>query len=186
MKKFLMVCSLLLSFNAFASDHGSVHIAYLHTNIKHQQLEVDSQVFFNLSDRVKKALEHEIPLHFNVEFRLVVKNSFLGFDYEEVVLSKTHQITLLYLGYDNKYHISNQRSQINQSFSHLNSALRTFGTIEGFNIVNLAKLPKNKEYSIELRVKLNPWKLPTPLIIESFTNSSWFLSSNWYKTRVLI
>lgn len=90
MKLFVATLLFFMNFSCFADDISppslppSLHISYLHQHIADKQLKINSQVMFRLSSEMKKALEHEIPLTFDVELRILEKNSFLGFNYEKV------------------------------------------------------------------------------------------------------
>lgn len=90
----------------------------------------------------------------------------------------------MYFNYSKQFIISNKRNQSSQKFNSLDSALRTFGTLYNFKIMDLNDFDTNKEYSIAFRVKFNRWHLPTPLIIDSFLEASWYLSSDWHKAPI--
>lgn len=172
-----------LSFSMPQLQH-TIHIHYLYSYFKQQQLKIDSQVMFRLSNEMEKALEHEIPLSFDIEFVLLENNQFFGIEYQSEKQSINYQITLSYFGYNKQYIITNERTQINQNFNNLKDALRTFGTLREFTITNLAKLNPKQKYTLKFRVKFDPWQLPTPLIINSFVNTDWYLSSEWFQKNV--
>lgn len=176
----LLLC--LASFSLFANDKivkpSSIHISYFHPYFEAGKLRIDSQVMFSLSPEMEQALQHQIPLTFDIEVKLLEQQAFY---FEREVKTIHYQIKVLYFNYSHKFIISNQRSQANQSFTSLKDALQTFGTIRNFKIIDLADLSSDKTYSIAFRVSFNRWKLPTPLIIDSFLDKSWYLASDWRK-----
>ncbi len=200
MKLFLLACLVLLPLGCFASKDvnlitdldikpvpvPSIGISYFFQQADAKQLTIDSQVIFILSDEMKKALEHEIPLYFDVELRVLEKKEFLMIGYQKLHHTISYQISLSHSNYDNLFIITNMRRQSHQTFNTLQEALRTFGTLRNFNVMNLADFDKNKAYSIEFRVKFNRWMLPTALIINSFIDSNWYLSSDWHRVKIKV
>jgi len=200
MKLFLLACLVLLPLGCFASKDvnlttdldvkpvpvPSIDISYFFQQADAGQLTIDSQVIFILSDEMKKALGHEIPLYFDVELRVLEENELLKISYQKRHHSISYQISLSHSNYDNLFIITNMHRQSQQIFNTLQEALRTFGTLRNFNVMNLADFDKNKAYSIEFRVKFNRWMLPTALIINSFIDPNWYLSSDWHRVKIKV
>lgn len=185
----LLTLFLWLPSNSLAEDKNglntsAINIAYLHDYVDQQQLLVDSQVIFLLSQEMKDALHHEIPLTFDIEFKLVEKTSLLGITYHRERKHIEYQSKIYFLGFNNQYFISNTRSTSLQVFNNLNDALETFGTIQSFNITNLAELHPSAIYNLEFRIAFNRWELPTPLIINSLIDTDWYLSSGWKSIEI--
>ena len=188
MRIWLFSLLFLSSAALFAEDNlstpGSIHISYFHPHFKAEKLLIDSQVMFTLSTEMEKALKHNIPLTFDIEFKVFEENKLFGFNYQSTFKTVHYQIKVSYFNYSHQFIISNQRSQASQMFNSLEDAMRTFGTIRNFELINLADLSTDKEYSIAFKVSFNRWKLPTALIIDSLTNENWYLASDWREMTI--
>ncbi len=182
---FISFWLIIFSVQAYSKNTPSINVAYLHANIIEQQLKVDSQVVFNFSERMYQAIKHDIPLTFDVQFRLVKNKRFLGINYRLTKERINYQIKIAYSNYNNKYFIYNKRTHNKQYFHTINDALLTFGTIRDFKITTTANLDPTAQYSIKFRLVLNKWQLPTQLIIEALTSRNWRLSNQWNSTLIL-
>lgn len=179
---------LLLGFSTLsqaADDHtSSIQIIYFNDYQDNQQLVVDASVQFQFQKTVLTALQHEIPLTFNTEIELNEVHSILGMNMHRNRVTIQYQSQLQYFGYNQRYIISNKRNKKVQSFNNLKDALHTLGTLSSFRITDLAELHPNTLYAIKLRVSLNKWQLPTPLIIDALWSSDWHLDSDWSNIQI--
>lgn len=179
---------LLLGFSALsqaADDRtSSIQIIYFNDYQDNQQLVVDASVQFQFQKTVLTALQHEIPLTFNTEIELNEVHSILGMNMHRNRVTIQYQSQLQYFGYNQRYIISNKRNKKVQSFNNLKDALHTLGTLSSFRITDLAELHPNTLYAIKMRVSLNKWQLPTPLIIDALWSSDWHLDSDWSNIQI--
>ncbi|RUM90176.1 MAG: DUF4390 domain-containing protein [Thiomicrospira sp.] len=185
-KRLSLVITLGFSSFIYAADTppSSIQILYLNDYQDNQQLVLDASVRFQFKEPVLTALQHEIPLTFNTEIELNEVHSLLGFNMHRNRVTIQYQSQLQYFGYSQLYVISNKRNKKVQSFSNLKDALYTLGTLSNFRITDLADLHPNTLYAIKMRVSLNKWQLPTPLIIDALWSSDWHLDSDWSNIQI--
>lgn len=175
----------LLAFNLSAyADDNPIHIRYLNDYQSDQQLLLDSSIRFSLPDEILKAVQHEIPLTFETEIELNEVHPMLGIEIERNRVHIRYQTQLRYIGFNRRYIISNRRNNQVQAFENLKDALQTLGTLSNFKLTDLADLHPDTTYIINMRVRLNKWELPTPLIIDSLFRQNWHLDSGWRSIEI--
>jgi hypothetical protein len=170
--------------NELPSTKGMIHIDQLSDYHENQQLKVDAQVNIVLSQRMKDALQHEIPLTFETELQLNERFNFLGLNLTRNRVHILYKTKLYYFTYNGLYFITNLRNGQTQSFESLKEALNTLGTIDNFMLTDLAELHPNTRYTLKLRLKFDPWDLPSPLLIETLVSQDWHLSSGWHDVTI--
>lgn len=149
-----------------------------------QKLLFDSQSRFKLPEAVVSAINHEIPLTFKTEIRLSENSQYLGFSYERTRASFEYQTRLYVEGVNRRYFLYNSRNLKEQSFASLESALLTLGTLQSFPIINLSELHPKQHYTLKIRISLDHWQLPAPLLMEALFKSHWKLNSGWYEVSI--
>lgn len=167
-----------------ASAHADIQVLNLNDYQMDQRLVLDASVLFQLNANITEAVNHEVPLTFTTEIELNETYSLIGFEIPRNRVTIQYESQLNFFGFNKIYVITNKRNQKVQSFSNLSEALKTMGTLSNFYIANLAELHPDTLYTIKLRVSLNKWKLPTPLIIESMWNPAWELDSGWHQIQI--
>lgn len=170
--------------NSSQPEAGQIDISYLNDYHHDQQLKVDADVGITLPQPMLDALHHEIPLTFITQFELDERFNFMGINLNRTRTQIKYKTKLYYFTYNNLYFITNLRNRQTQSFENLKDALKTLGTIDNFNITDLSELHPSTLYTIKLRVKFDPWELPSPLLIHTLISRDWYLSSGWHKIEI--
>lgn len=176
--------SLIMTFVGAPVAQADIQVRYLNDYQIDQQLVLDARVDFKLDPMITEAVNHEIPLNFITEIELNESTSLMGFNLSRNRVTIVYESQLNYFGFNQIYVITNKRNQKVQSFSSLSEALRTMGTLSNFNLANLSDLHPDTLYTIKIRVSLNQWKLPTPLILDALWNSAWQLDSGWHQIQI--
>lgn len=145
-------------------------------------LKIDSNSRINLNETVLQALKHEVPLHFTIQIQLTETNQLLGVKYQRKRKEIDYTIKLEAFGLKQQYRLSNSRNGQVQTFQQLEAALDTLTTIKGFNIAELSELHPRQTYRLKMRIHLNRWKLPAPLLLETLFQPQWQLDSQWFET----
>ncbi len=180
----LSIISLMASLTTVAQASNEIMIMHVSDYQQDQMLLLDSESRFKLPAAVITAINHEIPLTFKTEIRLIEKNQRLGIDYDRTRVSIEYQTRLYIEGVNQRYFLYNSRNLKTQSFITLESALLTLGTLQSFPIIKLSELHPKKHYTLEMRISLDHWQLPAPLLMESLFKSQWQLSSGWYEVDI--
>lgn len=151
---------------------------------KNKQLLIDSESRFNLPQAVIDAVHHEIPLSFITRIELTEATKTLGFKYERTRNVIEYRTDLYAYGVNRLYALYNHRNQKAQSFTTLEEALQTLATLQAFPIASLSELHPEQRYTLRMKISLDYWKLPAPLILEALTTSTWQLESQWFETSL--
>lgn len=149
-----------------------------------QKLFLNSQSIFNLPEAVISAINHEIPLTFKTEIRLSENSQRFGFNYKRTRVAIEYQTRLYVEGVNRRYFLYNSRNLKEQSFASLESALLTLGTLQSFPVIKLSELHPKQLYTLKIRISLDRWQLPAPLLIESLFKEHWQLDSDWYELSI--
>ncbi|WEJ62903.1 DUF4390 domain-containing protein [Thiomicrorhabdus lithotrophica] len=151
---------------------------------QNKQLLIDSESRFNLPQEVIDAVHHEIPLSFNTRIELTERKSLLGFGYERSRNIIEYRTDLYAYGVNRLYALYNHRNKKTQTFITIDEALQTLATLQAFPVASLSELHPEQRYTLRMRISLDFWKLPTPLILEALTTSTWRLESQWFETSL--
>ena len=163
-----------------APTQARAQVQSLYDYQENQQLMLDAHIHVQLSEEMKTALAHEIPLVFITHIALEEARQFLGIPYDRARVTIEYRTQLQYFGFNQAWVLQNQRNRKVETFSNLDAALDTLGTMSGFALTDLAKLHPDTQYQIKLKLSLDPWQLPSPMLIETLISPSWHLESEWH------
>ncbi|WP_373019309.1 DUF4390 domain-containing protein [Thiomicrorhabdus sp.] len=178
----LISLSLLTGSNANASDE--IRIIQVTDYQEDQMLLFDSQTQFHLPDAILEALQNEIVITFETNIVFTEHHRLLGIKYDRERFNLSYQTQLIYSGFNNRYTLINERNNNVRHFSSLSQALSTLGTMVSFPVLPLSELHPGQKHTLKLRIRLNPWRLPAPLVLNSFIDSDWKLDSGWFETTI--
>jgi hypothetical protein len=99
-------------------------------------------------------------------------------DKEIATLTQTY--LLLYHALTEKYVIHNLNSGIQENYISLETALWSLGRVESLPLIDSNFLEPGKEYTFELRARLDIESLPAPMRPLAYISSDWQLQSDWY------
>ncbi|GAB6071346.1 hypothetical protein JCM30760_24430 [Thiomicrorhabdus hydrogeniphila] len=165
--------------------NNSITILQVHDYQQDKHLLIDSESRFNLPKAVIEAIHHEIPLSFKIQIELTESSKILGFHYQRTRNEISYNTDIYAFGVNRMYALFNNRNQKAESFRTIDEALTTLSTLQSFPIASLSELHPEQMYTLRMRISLDYWKLPAPLILEALlTPSVWQLDSQWYETTL--
>ncbi|WP_321325036.1 DUF4390 domain-containing protein [Thiomicrorhabdus sp.] len=165
--------------------HNSITILQVQDYQKNKQLLIDSESVFNLPPKVIEAIHHEIALSFKIQIELTEKTNLLGFNYQRTRNLISYNTDIYAYGVNRTYALYNNRNQKAESFRTIDEALTTLATLQAFPIASLSELHPEQMYTLRMRISLDFWKLPAPLLLEALLAPSvWQLDSQWYETTL--
>ena len=168
-----------------ANTGNSITILQVHDYQQDKHLLIDSESRFNLPEAVIEAIHHEIPLSFKIQIELTESSKILGFHYQRTRNVISYNTDIYAFGVNRMYALFNNRNQKAESFRTIDEALTTLSTLQSFPIASLSELHPEQMYTLRMRISLDYWKLPAPLILEALlTPSVWQLDSQWYETTL--
>jgi len=174
----------LIGMTSLSHASDEIRIIRVSDYQQEQQLLLDSESHFNLPEAVIKAIHHEVPLTFKTEIVLSEQTQRLGLTFERTRVAIEYDTRLYVVGVNRRYVLHNSRNHNEQSFESLESALLTLGTLQGFPIIQLSELHPKQHYALKMRISLDYWQLPAPLLIESLFANHWQLSSDWHEVSI--
>ncbi|MBN2865950.1 MAG: DUF4390 domain-containing protein [Thiotrichales bacterium] len=180
----LLLAGLLTFQSAFTFASDQIRIIQMTDYQEDQQLLFDSQVQFHLPKAVIEAIYNEITLTFKTEIVFQEHQRFAGIKYRRERMHVSYNTQLHYSDFSGRYTLVNERNNKVQSFSSLDEALKTLGTLSAFPILGLSELHPAQKYTLKLNINLNRWRLPAPLVLNSLLDSDWNLNSGWFETRI--
>lgn len=178
----LILGMLLFSVTSSASDE--IRIMQVTDFQEDQLLMFDSQTQFHLPDAVIDAIHNEITLTFETSIIFTEHHRMLGIKYDRERKNIEYQTKLHYSAFSNRYTLTNERNLNTQTFGSLKKALSTLGTLASFPVLSLSELHPGQKYTLKLRIRLNPWRLPAPMVLNSLLDSDWQLNSGWFETTI--
>lgn len=149
-----------------------------------QNLKIDSNSRIHLNTSLLEAIEHEILLNFKIQMQLTETNKVLGIAYQRTRKSIDYHVRLFRSSLNQQFQLYNSRNGQTQSFRQLEEALETLSTIKAFEIAELSELHPRQNYTLRLRISLDRWKLPAPLVLQALFSSDWTLDSDWFETTL--
>jgi len=178
----LLLCGLAHADNT--TNKPNISIEKLQHLQQNNHLTLNSDIRFQLSEQIISAIHHEIPISFKTEIILSEKKQILGIKFERT-RSVTEYHTQIYTHGVNQYYVLyNTRNLKRQRFPSLDNALQTLGTLKTFPVIELSELHPEQNYSLKMRISIDPWLLPAPLILESIFDKNWQLSSGWFEIKM--
>jgi len=184
----LVYFGLVLSLLSFANhSHAENEIVILNVT-EHQQdkqLLINSQTEFNLPEEVIEAIHHEVPIRFKTQIELTEEKRVLGFKYQRTRNYVEYRTELYAYGVNRLYTLYNNRNQKAQTFKTLEEALKTLATLQTFPVASLSELHPEQRYTLRVRISLDYWSLPAPMILEALFTPHWQLDSQWFETELI-
>ncbi len=180
---FLLIALSLLTLQPLQA-HAGITINKVVDYHENKQLMIDSESSFDLPDNIIEAIYHEVPLSFKITIELTERSSVLGFKYQRMRKKIEFHTQLYASGVNRLYSLYNSRNHKSQTFKTLEEALQTLATLRAFPVLSLAELHPEQRYTLRMRIQLDKWKLPTPLLIEAIFTDNWLLDSQWYEEQL--
>lgn len=149
-----------------------------------QFLKIDSSSRIKLNPTLQSAIDHHIDLYFTIQMRLMEDNRLLGIPYQRSRKSIDYHVKLSIEEIEQRYSLVNSRNGQKQFFNDLDKALETLSTIQAFDIAQLNELHPKQTYRLQIRIYIDRWKLPAPLLLQALFTDEWTLDSGWFETTL--
>ena len=132
---------------------------------------------FELSHELKTAINDGIPISFTAEVEL---NRPRWYWFDEKTIRSTQTVKITYDLWRRQYTAA-INGGLKQNFSNLDDAMRLVLNPRRWLIADKSALSAGATYNVAVRLKLDNNELSRPMLITSFSNSDWRLSSEWKK-----
>ncbi|VAW48026.1 hypothetical protein MNBD_GAMMA04-597 [hydrothermal vent metagenome] len=175
---------ILCAQTSFVWAKDAIHFSDLKEIIQDQKLALNAKIDFKLPEQVVSAIHHDISILFKTEIILLEEKPLLGMTFERVQKSIEYHTELYAYGVNRYYVLYNHRNHKRQTFQTLEEALQTLGTLQTLPVINLAELHPEQTYFLKIRVSLDKWRLPPPLLIDALLEPYWQLDSGWQVFKI--
>lgn len=132
---------------------------------------------FELSHELKTAINDGIPISFTAEVEL---NRPRWYWLDEKTIRSTQTVKITYDLWRRQYTAA-INGGLKQNFSSLDDAMKLVLNPRRWLIAEKSELSSGATYNVAVRLKLDNNELSRPMLITSFSNSDWRLSSEWKK-----
>lgn len=158
-------------------------IAYA-VEVKHAEMALVGQAFvlsadldYQLNGKAKAALQSGVPLYWDIKIKVEQQREYL---WDKTIAEKTIRFRVQYNALLNVYRVRNENSGNSYSFSTLAAALNLMSTLRNYSIMAVDAIQPDKNYMAAIKIKLDRDALPLPLRPVAYTDSQWYLFSDWY------
>ena len=171
---FILLC--FCSGLAWATEVKQVQIS-LHDEHYLLTTEVDYQ----LTDKAKEALENGVPLYWTLHVKVMRQRDFF---WDKTLVDTAINYRLQYHALLNMYRVVIVHTETmkgdSYNFSTLSAALDLMASLRNFPVIDKSAIAAEKSYYyIEIKANFERDALPLPLRPIAYTNTQWYLSSDW-------
>ena len=155
---------------------SGIEINHIKGVVDNTMFLVDADITYHLSRETRNALEHGIPLEFDVEFRIKKVRKWI---WDEIIASKKIGFRVEYQPLSGYYLVTQTNTVHRHQFRQLREVLEFIGDINSFPLIGTDMILENKNYKAQIKAGLNIQALPAPLRPLAYISSDWQLSSPW-------
>ncbi len=158
------------------ADEFSAEVHHFELYKKAGFYTMNVRVAFVLSPVAKRAIQKGVPLSWVLKVRIQQEGWFWNKDVFRIDIPWVIQYQALL----NLYSVTHRSSGHVETFSTLVSALNYMSVVRGLKLLEVAEVQADKHYYVAVKIQFNREFLPPPLRPESYFDSGWFLSSDWF------
>lgn len=171
---------LVLFLGAGAARAEGIQVKSAELKLVDEVYQLDAAFDVSLTKPLEEALNKGVPLNFVVEFGLVRPRAYwLAEDIANVQLS----LRLSYHALTRQYQLNGNTQHRN--FNSLAEALAELSKVSEWQVFDRSLLKKRYGYTASLRMKLDVWQLPKPLLFTALGSKEWNLASEWHEWPLL-
>ncbi len=155
---------------------GGFSVTSAETDLKNGVYRLNARIHFGLSERVIEAMNSGVPQVIEIEMQVLRPRDYV---WDETLASVLQRYEVVYHALSERYVVNNLNTASRNSFPSLGEALYQIGLVTDFPLIDARLLPEGEQCYVEMRARLDIESLPTPIRLTAYTNSSWWLSSDW-------
>lgn len=142
---------------------------------------VNATISYQLGKESRTALEHGIPLEFDIDIR--IRKRRLWF-WDQTLVNKTVTYRLEHQPLSGDYLVTRLDNGELEQFQNLEDVLKYVGEIRNFPLTDASSLEMNGSLYAQIKSHLNIEALPAPLRPLAYISTDWRLSSPWQTWEV--
>jgi len=177
LRQLISLCLLWCSMATAASEGIHVKSAEVSQNAGEYYLEANFEI--ELTHTLEDALNKGLPLHFIVEFELILPRWYTLYLWNKSILEFEQDYRLSYNALTRQYRLS--LGALHQNFDSLSDALALMGRLRPRLLADADLLDEGKVYEAAIRMRLDVTQLPKPFQINALASRDWNLVSEWFR-----
>lgn len=158
------------------ADTNSISVINADGVIIENMYTVNANIAYQLGKESRKALEHGIPLEFDIDFRIMKHRPWL---WDQTLINRTITYRLEHQPLSGDYLVTRLDDGELEQFQKLGDVLRYIGEIKNFPLAEAAILDSGENLYAQVKSHLNIESLPAPLRPLAYLSTEWQLSSPW-------
>jgi hypothetical protein len=177
-KAAIVLCSLLFLTPALVYPRNTgVIVKNAETSLLGDDYVLTADIDYQLSEKAIEALNNGVSLYWTYQFRIRKHRDFL---WDNTLVEKSFRYRIQYHALLKMYRVSNESNGSVDNFSTLQAALDLLSTLRDYRLIEKIKISDKESYVAGMKITFERDALPLPLRPIAYTNSQWFLSSDWY------
>lgn len=149
-------------------------------NVSIQKKDADyilnARLGYVLSPVAKEAIQKGMPLSWILKVKMQQK----GMLWNKTIYETGIPFVIQYHALLNQYSVTNRNSDHVEMFASLVSALNFMATVRNLKLVESSVVRHDESYFVAVKIQFDREFLPIPLRPESYFDSQWSLSSDWF------
>lgn len=142
---------------------------------------VDADIRYTLSEAVLEALEHGVPLTFELHVQLRRADAWI---WESDEIDTRLRNVLRYHPLAGVYELRDLQNDATESFATRETALRALGRVRNYPVTRIAQLAPGLQYKLRMHSFLDVDALPLPLRPKAYISPAWSLESETWEWRL--
>lgn len=163
------------------ADTNSISVNNAEGVIIENMYTVNATISYQLGKESRTALEHGIPLEFDIDIR--IRKRRLWF-WDQTLVNKTVTYRLEHQPLSGDYLVTRLDNGELEQFQNLEDVLKYVGEIRNFPLTDASSLEINGSLYAQIKSHLNIEALPAPLRPLAYISTDWRLSSPWQTWEV--
>ncbi|MEL7449168.1 MAG: DUF4390 domain-containing protein [Pseudomonadota bacterium] len=138
---------------------------------------LNARVDYTLTDGALRGLQNGVTMAMEVQLEVNHVRRFLP---DNTVHTLRQRYELSYQPLSQRYLLRNLNSETQETFSTVDSAIRSMGVIDELPVLDAALLDADKRYEIRVRAQLDVRSVSGPIRLLLGWLADWRLKSDWY------
>lgn len=178
-----IICNFLFHSAYIFAQSSEIRINNINIGISQPMIVMDADIAFDLSGETIEALNHGIPLEFDIKVRIKKDRDWI---WDETILSKKITYRIEFQPLSEQYLVTEINSGETKQFQHLDGVLNYMGEVKNYPLISVDMITPDNRYTAQIKSQLNIQALPAPLRPLAYFSSQWHLSSPWLSRTIQI
>lgn len=175
----LMSCFFICMYSLPVLSHAQtpgIMVNDINGSVNSTMLNINANITYNLSKDMREALDHGVPLVFDIIIRIKKTRDFF---WDETIISKTISHKIEYQPLSRQYLVTEIHNGNIKQFRNLEEVLGYIGKLSEYPIIGSDMISTHYQYIVQIKSQLKIQELPAPLRPLAYFSPQWRLASPW-------